>query len=185
MRARIISTRTTDGGARVTCPTPWVLAQMSCGGWKDMLRGFLETQIERGIAAGRLPDAQRRYVRAMAFGGCSTHEALAIIRDRDCAHVGTGCELWDVDDVPTDRWFRAAWVRSHNGGPINIDMKRARPIQWGHMRKAVALENRRRQEDYYAFGDPVAVDWGALRDRISRADDHAELRRIWVPALLT
>ena len=85
-------------------------------------------QIERQIAAGHDADAARRFVIAMQFGGCSTAEAYGIIRDRDCAHLGTGCELWDVKDIPTDRTYRDAWRRSHNGGPIWLDERLAQAI---------------------------------------------------------
>ena len=61
----------------------------------------------------------------MLFGGCTTAEAYGIIRDRDCSHLGTGCELWDASDLPTDRRYRNAWRRSHNGGPIYIDDRAA------------------------------------------------------------
>ena len=37
---------------------------------------------------------------AMQFGGCTDAEAYELMRDRFCAHLGSGIELWDVDDVP-------------------------------------------------------------------------------------
>ena len=66
------------------------------------------------------------FVMAMQFGGCTDAEAYEIMRDRFCAHLGSGIELWDTTDVPKDRWFREAWVRSHNGGPIDISLTKAR-----------------------------------------------------------
>jgi hypothetical protein len=62
------------------------------------------------------------------FGGLTTAEAYGVMRDRFCAHLGRGCELWDTEDVPTDRTYRNAWRRSHNGGPIVIDEEKARAI---------------------------------------------------------
>ena len=54
-----------------------------------------------------------------------------------CAHLGTGCELWDTADVPTDRRHRDAWRRSHNGGPI-----------WLDQRKVVKIDERRMWRKY-------------------------------------
>jgi len=117
------------GGVAICHPAPECIRTMSCGGWwNGYPRGFLKTQIERQVAAGHNPDAVRRFVMAMQFGGVTEAEALAIIRDRDCAHLGTACELWDFADVPIDRTYRNAWRRSSNGGPIWIDERKATEI---------------------------------------------------------
>lgn len=174
-----------DGGVSICHPAPQCLAWMSCGGyWGHVTRGFVETQIERGVADGRHPDAVRRFVHAILTGGCSTAEALEIIRDRDCAHLGTGCELWDVSDVSRDRWFRDAWTRSHNGGPILIDMRKARPIQFHKITVAVELENKRRATDLERFDDPLEPDWQQVRSAVKQAEDEYMLRRVWPSALV-
>ena len=137
MRKRIVYTRFKDGGVTINCPSARVVAVMSCGGrWPNARRGWLDEQIERAIADGRDPDASARFVRALAFGGLTTAEALAVIRDRDCAHKGAGCELWDIDDIPADRTYRSAWRRSHNGGPIRLDEAIARAIDERRMWQA-------------------------------------------------
>jgi hypothetical protein len=183
MRRRIVYTRF-DGGVSVCHPSADIIAWMGCGGfWGNKPRGFVDTQIERQIARGVHPDAARRFARSMTLGGCTTAEALAIIRDRDCAHKGTGLELWDVSDIPSDRWFRNAWRRSHNGGPIDIDLKLARPIQWGRLRSAVKQEDTRRAESFDEER-PLSVDWTQIRSAIRHARDEKELRRVW-PAELT
>ena len=129
MRKVIVYTRKSDGGVTVCAPSQTCLRYMTCGGrWNGYPRGFLKTQIERQIEAGHDADAAVRFTMAMQFGGCSAGEAYAIIRDRDCAHLGTGCELWYADEVPTDRTYRDAWVRSHNGGPIRVDPYKAMMI---------------------------------------------------------
>lgn len=167
-----------DGGVSICNPSAEVIAWMSCGGlWNDHPRGYLDTQIERQIRDGRDPDASRRFAHAVQFGGCTTAEALEIIRDRDCAHLGTAIELWD--DVSMDRWFRNAWRRSHNGGPISIDLKLAKPIQFRHIKSAVDQETKRRQDDLELFDIPVDVDFVAIRERIMNARDETELRSIW------
>ena len=80
---------------------------------------------------------EHRFVMAMQFGGCTDAEAYELMRDRFCAHHGSGIELWDVGDVPQDRWFRDAWVRSHNGGPIDVSLRKARSIQFRRINDAI------------------------------------------------
>jgi hypothetical protein len=82
-------------------------------------------------------------------------------------------------DVPTDRWFRDAWVRSHNGGPIDISLTRARSIQFRRINNAVEIENNRRRGDINLCDRPIIPDWSTVRDAIRRADDVAELRHVW------
>lgn len=178
MQKRIVYTRVKDGGVTVCCPSGWAIAMMGCGGfWKT--RGFVDIQIERQISRGIVPDVARRYAHAMQFGGCTTAEALEIIRDRDCAPYGTAFDLWDVEDIPTDKWFRDAWRRSHNGGPISISLKLARHVQFGHIRAAVDRESKRRANDLELFDVPVDVDLPAIREKIMAARDEVELRRVW------
>jgi hypothetical protein len=179
MHKRFVYTRF-DGGVSVCCPADDAISWMGCGGyWADRPLGFIETQIERQIADGRNADAARRFANAIAFGGCTTAEALEIIRDRDCAHLGTAIELWDVDDVPRDRWFRNAWRRSHNGGPISIDLKKAKPIQFTRARSFVEQENKRRSTDLDLWNMPIEVDWPRFREHVLCARDEVDLRKIW------
>lgn len=176
---RIVYTRH-DGGVTVCGPSPDAIRWMGCGGfWSNQSRGFVDTEIESQIVRfGSYPDVARRFVRAMQFGGCTTAEALEIIRDRDCGPYGTAFELWEASDIPSDRWFRDAWTRSHNGGPINIDLKKARPIQWRKARDFVSGENKRRAEAFELI-KPLEVDWDRFRQKILRARDDDELRRAW------
>ena len=178
MRKRIVFTRF-EGGVSICCPAKEAIAWMGCGGfWNDQPRGFMDAQIERQIARGVAPDVASRYAHAMQFGGCTTAEALEIIRDRDCAPRGTAIELWDVSEVPTDRWFRDAWRRSHNGGPISVDLKLARPIQWKKAKSAIASENKRRADEFERT-PLIEVDWDRIRERIRSAMDEHDLREIW------
>ena len=153
---------------------------MQAGGlWNDRPRGFIDVQIDRQIAAGHDPDAAARFALAMAFGGVTEHEAFEIIRDRDCAHKGTAHEKISPHNLPS-RWFRDAWRRSHNGGPVMIDLEAARQIQFARLRQAVAMENEKRSEDLYKYNDPIEPDWGSLADRIRAADDETVIRRVWI-----
>ncbi len=175
---RIVYTRHSDGGVSVCTPTEWAISVMMCGGlWAEHPRGFAEAQIERQIARGVDPDAARRYVRAVQFGGLSEAEAYAVIRDRDCAHLGHTIELMDYDELP-DRWFRNAWRQGGNSGRVRVDLHLARPLQWHHIRQAVSAENKKRQESY----DPkrlIEPNWDQIRSAIRRASNVEDLRRIW------
>ena len=116
---------------------------------------------------------------AMQFGGCTDAEAYELMRDRFCAHHGSGIELWDVRDVPQDRWFRDAWVRSHNGGPINVSLAKAKSIQFHRITDAVDQENARRRTDINLFDRSIQPDWSEMREEIRRAVGVAELRHVW------
>ena len=116
----------------------------------------------------------------MVSGGCTTAEALAIIRDRDCAHLGTMIELFDIDELPGDRWFRDAWTRSHNGGPVYVYLPRARRVQIDRIKGAVAQRNRRRLLLGRAL---IAPAWGSIGNAIRHARDEHELRRVWPEGL--
>lgn len=173
-----------DGGVSICCPADETIAWMGCGGfWADRPRGFLETQIERQIAEGVSADVAARYAMAMQFGGCTTAEALEIIRDRDCAPYGTAIELWDVVDVPADRWFRDAWRRSQNGGPISVDLRLAKSIQFTRARGAVASENKLRA-DRLAWEPKIEVDWMAIRRQCVATSSIEELCTIWPRELI-
>jgi hypothetical protein len=182
---RIVYNRIKDGGVTICSPSDWAIAWMGCGGfWNNRSRGFVELQIESQISRGIAPDVARRYARVMQFGGCTTAEALEIIRDRDCSPHGMAIELWDAEDISTDRWFRDAWHRSHNGGPISIDLKLAKPIQFRHIRSAVDREIKRRKNHIELFDVQVDVDLLAIREKIIAVRDEIELRHIW-PAKLS
>lgn len=164
-RERIIYTRH-DGGVSITQPSANCMRWMGLGGrWADRERGYLDTQIERQIAAGHDERAVVRFCRAMMFGGCTDAEALEIIRDRDCGHLGTAFELVDFADIPQDRWFRNAWRRSHNGGPIYIDMKKARAIQYRRI-KSLTRNN-------------ILMKLPLWRGRIRRAQTPEQLKSIY------
>lgn len=143
-------------------------------------RAWLDEQISRNIAAGHREYAVRRYLSAMQDGGCTTAEALEIIRDRDCSHLGTGFELWRADELPS-RWFRDAWRRSHNGGPIMIDMTAAREIQITRIASAIDAENKHRSGWLSLLRglSPLEIPIGPIVDQIHKADTPEELRRAW------
>jgi hypothetical protein len=180
MPKRIVYTRH-DGEVAVSAPSLTAMTYMTGGGgrWDGFPRGFLDRQIAEQATCGVGEWAAVRFVRAMQFGGLSSAEAYAVMRDRFCGHLGTGHELWDVDDIPTDRWFRDAWVRGHNGGPIDVSLSKARGVQFRRIRSAVDVENRHRLDHIDHFDCPIVPDWSAIRDAIRRAENETELRRVW------
>lgn len=177
MLKRIIYTRH-DGGVSVCAPTKWIMSALCNGGgiWDHLPPGVMDRQIASMVNRGVNEDAAHRYAKAAMFGGCTTAEALEIIRDRDCAHLGTAVELWDWSDVPKDRWFRDAWSRSHNGGPISVSLKLAKPIHWRHIRHKLIELNKKRDNDML---DPIGFDEKIVKQKIRQARDEIELRQIW------
>ena len=177
MDKRIVYTRH-DGGVSICTPTDWIVSALCNGGgiWDHLPPGVMDRQIASMVKRGVRADAAHRYAKAAMFGGCTTAEALEIIRDRDCAHLGTAIELWDASEVPTDRWFRDAWRRSHNGGPISVSLDLAKPIQIQRIGEAVIVENRKRERELMV---PLDYDRDLLRGKVMSARDEIELRQIW------
>jgi hypothetical protein len=132
-RKHIVSTAP-DGRVLITTPSLTAMCWMTCGGgrWDDVIPheppGFLERQIAEQARHGVGERAARHFVMALHEGGLTVEEAYDVMRDRFCAHLGTGHDLWNTADIPTDRTYRDAWRRSHNGGPIYIDERKAQDI---------------------------------------------------------
>lgn len=162
---RIVYTRP-DGGVNVCTPSATALRFMTNGGgrWGTPPRGFLDRQIVAQSAHGVGERNAHRFVMAMHAGGCTEAIAMDIMRDRFCSHLGTACEL--VDAVPTDRWFRDAWRRSHNGGPICVAMPVARDIQ---LRRIEAAAKRSK----------ASIQMPRWRVAVRRAQSPEELRALW------
>lgn len=176
----IVSTRP-DGGVSITYPTDEIMAIFTLGGAPDGYFGRIDWdgQIASYVKRGIREVTAVKWVRSLINGGLTTAEAYELIRDRDTAPDWTGKELWDRADIPADRWYRNAWHRSHNGGPIDISLSLARSIQFREIKNAVACENKRRESDLDLFDIPVACDLAVFRERIRKASDEIELRHIW------
>lgn len=170
MQRFIVYTRP-DRGVDVCAPSLTCMGFMGNGGgrWNDIIPhqplGFLDRQIAEQAKHGVGERHARRFVMALHKGGCSSSEAYEIMRDRYCVHLGTGHELWDKEDFP-DRWFRDAWRRSHNGGPIYIDMGAARKTQLRRIRA-------------FAGRHGLELRWPYWRQLARRAETPEALRGLW------
>ncbi len=191
MDFRIVSTAF-DGTVRVTCPAPEIHAVMTHGGgyFHDSSIGMtaaIKYEIEKQINNGRHEKVTHKFVDALAFGGLTDAEFFEIIRDRDCAPWGTAHELWHVDDVPKDRWFRDAWRRSHNGGPIIVDLEKARLIQIERIEQRLSVLEKRQPGPLMKFITPkmkkARFNLKAMATRIGEARDEYELRHVWPEAI--
>lgn len=188
MRQRIIYTLPSRE-IGVVVPSDNCVAWMGCGGrWgDDVPKGFLDVQIERWIEKHNLkPDAARGFVNALRFGGHTTSEALDRIADKDARPYGTAVEVIDRDDLP-DRWFRDAWRRSPNGGPVDIDISTARCVQKRRINSAYReyLRRQKAEADIEAFDTdmpslPRPLARFDIGRAINRADSAEEIRAVWL-----
>ena len=194
MRA-VVSTRP-DHGVSITVPTNEIMPVLTHGGAPEGYFGRTldrDWEIEKWVRDphwhSRLSFGQReqlaaRWVDHFISGGLTDAEAYGLVRDKDSNDEWIGSELWDLSDIPTDRWFRDAWVRSHNGGPISVDLKLSKPIQFIRIKTEVDLETKRRGNDMELFDVQVDVDLRTIREKIKAARNQTELRCLWPTLLL-
>ncbi len=180
----IVSTRP-DGGVSITHPTAEFMTIFTNGGapagyFLGMTRdGQIASFVKRGIRE----DVAVKWMDALLLGGLTDAEAYELIRDKDTKPEWTGNELWDRTELPTDRWFRDAWKRSHNGGPIYIDLNIARRIQFREIQTAVHVENERRKKDFDLWQSQFECNMAAVREMIRSKNEPLELRRVWPEGL--
>lgn len=179
--SKVIVSTTPDGGVWVTYPAPEIMTILTFGGAPEGYFGRIDwdDQIARHTASGLRESVAVKWVNSLRCGGLTTAEAHELVSDKVIPPEWTAKELWDWEDIPSDRWFRDAWHRSHNGGPIGISLKKARPVQFGHICSAIDQESKRRKIDIDLFDIPIECDLPMMRERIYRAADEMELRSIW------
>lgn len=158
-------------------------------GMGESVTARMRRLIDSKIANGTAPAATTKLIRALANGGCTTAEALGIIKDTDCAPKGTGFERKTADEIPSDRWFRDAWRRSLDGGPIYVDMELARPIQAKLIEARYKLVISKAQSDRDSFAarflSPKGVspnfelDWNSIEAAIRAAKTPLDLKNVW------
>jgi hypothetical protein len=138
------------------------------------------------IRNGRRPQFARLWIEAAINGGMTDAEFYEALIEKDATPKGAAApEL--IDETPRDRWFRDAWRRSHNGGPIDIDLEVARRVHAKHILSAKdaveGSEKARIDEILLGKSKVAAIDMRAVGVRINRARDIGELRQIWPRAL--
>ena len=171
-----------DGGLDICTPSAEIFAIMHDGGyWDGEPHWFPAWQVFLQIQDGIKPDAAVRFVDAIVNGGCDEAEVLDIIKDRDCAHRGTGHTILETEEIPVNRWLRDAWRLGHNSGQIFTDLETAREIHWNRLQAAVDEENKRRARAFRKE-PPLVVDGDALREAIERADAES-LLSVWPEGL--
>jgi hypothetical protein len=197
---RILYTRH-DNGVNVCSPaTPILKLMENGGGWYDdkahanglhdrhgnSVSARMRFNIDRKVAHGNNPKAATRLIKALAHGGCTTAEALDIIRENDCEPHGVAFELITADQLQYDRWFRNAWRRSKNGGPIWINMDEARIIQAEKIQSEFnKLTSKPDPEQNFAarfkkiIPKIIELNWDRLERLIREAETPETLRAIW------
>lgn len=166
-----------DKGISITYADPHAWRALTCGG------GFL-TRIGRtfedcyrwAMIAGRDPEETTRWLLALEHGAHSEAEAWDLIRKRSVPKDHTQVELWPVSEISTDRWFRSAWRRSQNGGPIVIAAEPARDQQKRRIGAALDRVNRRRR---MLWLPKIKPDFDRLRAALQRATEPEEIRAVW------
>ncbi len=196
MRERIIYTRPEDYGVNIISPSDRCYSVLTGSGayevepWRGS-RVWMERQVKhfgQSVPPVAEPIA-RRWVMAMAFGGLSRDEFFTLLIDKDVPEESRRmAEIVAVDDLPKDRWFRNAWTRSPNGGPITVDLERARSVQASYIINTLE-EVRRQRRGLPPAGlvllglshlpDPVRVNLTPIFDAISTARDEDDLRAVW------
>lgn len=170
-----------DGGVSITYPSPRTFRAITGAGGLLTAYGLaFERALSVMLANGRDERAARRWLRALEHGGRSEADAWALLRWRCVDPTHTAVEVCETDDLPADRWFRNAWRRSPNGGPIWIDLERARPVQRWRIAGALAEENAARSR---RLEEPVVVDFSAIRRATQQAESLEQLWAIWPDVL--
>jgi hypothetical protein len=187
---RIVSTMP-DGGVAITSPSATIMRVMTMGG------GFLppskrDVEIANQVKSGKSERVTIRFIDALISGGLTDAEAYEVIRDRDVDSTYTAAELWEFDELPGDRWFRNAWRRSPNGGPIYIDMPTAKRIHGarlltakkGRMKRLTSAEELARLTGENERADSLLLQLDRVRNLrldvdLSRAETPEQLRAIW------
>lgn len=146
----------------------------------------MDRQIANFVRGGAAESVARRWVAVMAFGGLTSAEYFGLLRDKDVPTDGASPELWGVEEISSDRWFRNAWRRSPNGGPIWIDLDAARACQMGHIMKAARRHNRNEMTkpergEMWGHNGPEIIELEPQRWQraVQAARSLEELRSIW------
>lgn len=163
-----------DGGVSVLHPTEYAYARTKGGGLN--LPYPRQMCIDNMVKNGKRPGFAKRWVDTAISGGMTDAEFYEAIIEKDMPKNYSAPEL--VSCLP-DRWFRNAWKRSHNGGPIYIDLARAKTVQAQRIDRFLEGKMLNKAESLLAELDDSWADIVPLIQQIKRARSLEELRTIW------
>lgn len=116
------------------------------------------------------------WINGLRYGGLSYDDAIRLIARKDHPSDGIAMEIVRREAINSDRWFRNAWRRSANGGPIYIDMDRARVAQKERIAIASMLDDRGIWDRVTAPLPPI--DWSKISREVEAAACLEDLRRV-------
>lgn len=146
-----------DGGVGVIRPAAWAYMRTHGGIFVRDERGIqrpwnsifsAQHEVDKMIANGRRASFARRWIMTAIVGGMTDAEFYAAIIEKDMPKGWTAPELVEPDEISIlGRWFRDAWRRSHNGGPISVNLETAKRIHARRIDQAhsTATEAHKRQ----------------------------------------
>lgn len=134
IRARILCSRP-DKGVSIIVPSVRCVAVLETGWCAKRNRPYVPEE-RRAFEVEKLMhspewrrdasdearfDLAERWIYGLCHGGFAADDAVRLIGEYSKHPDHFALEVVDVDDLPTNRTYREAWRRSHNGGPIWID----------------------------------------------------------------
>lgn len=170
-----------DGRVSIICPAAQCIRELHDG--VPQGRERRDRQIAQRIRDGISEWIAVRWVDALINGGNTEAEALGLILDKDKPVGSTAHEALNYWELPTDRWFRNAWRRGHNGGPIWVDLGEAKTVQMA----AIMTRTLGAEKHAASLGDlatwsrvsRIKDKWSVYDTKIKAAREVEDLRRIW------
>ena len=107
MAKRIVHVRA-DGSISISTQSPTVIALMT-GSGRGWTQERIDYEVAKFVASGKSEGIVRPYMDALAVGGVTEDQAIELIRAKNDKADCLGCTVIEDMDLPTDRYFRAAW----------------------------------------------------------------------------
>lgn len=156
------------------------------------MKVIIYTRPDNGIS---VVNPAPNYIAKLMADGMTEVEAVDVVRAKDVPANAVDVEIIEVAAIPTDRWFRNAWTRAVGGGPIKIDMPKAREIQANKIQRARRdeIDRLRSEEDTARFVGRATnanqhaanrttletMNFPAVAASIASAANPTALRAIW------
>lgn len=186
---RIVYTRP-DKGVSILCPGDALHYMRVGGGFLTLIGTSIAREVEKDVARGIASDRAARWHTAVELGGCTEGEAYGLLAQKDVPNDSSRVELWHVDRLPRDPWFRNAWRQGNSR--IVIDMTLAADIQASRVLAARAAAIKqwradverdlmlgRRSNIIGLIGEAEDMDLDYWGGAIRSARTPRELRAVW------